>query len=146
MTRGRSVLTNHHADEQQKCSMLVVPGWYDAVYLVPQFSRVECGPLHNPTVGCPGPSAMAQIKVYMTLWRASGVRSWNAVTCSSVSNPQQHKPISRSRRCSNAQCFVALTASRRSVHFLELLRAKSWFFGGLICNVFFKRKFYVSEL
>jgi hypothetical protein len=65
-----------------------------------------------------------------------GLRSWNAVTCCSVSNQQQHKRFSRSRRCSNAQCLVAQIASRLSVPFLLLLSAKSWFFGGLLCNVF----------
>jgi len=142
MTRGRSVLTNHHADEQQKCSVLVIPGWYDAVYLVPQVctqsSRVECGPLHNLTDGCPGPGAMAQINIYMPLWRGSLGGSWNAVTCCSVSNPEQHKPFSRSRR-SSVQRTVAQIASRRSVLFLELLSANSWVIGGLLRSVFQKK-------
>ena len=58
-----------------------------------------------------------------------------------IKNQEEHKLRSRSKRYSIAQ------RSRRSVHFLLLLSAKSWLLRRVVCYAaFFKRKFYVSKL
>jgi hypothetical protein len=154
MTRGHSVLTNHRADEQQKCSIPVIPSWYDAVYVVPQVctqsSRVECEPLYNLMDGCPGPGAMAQINIYMPLWTASGGGGGGACGHEMQWLAALYRTQSNTNLLAEADVVpVHNVSSPKSFHvgrysFLNFLQRDLGFSVGYYAMVF-KRKFYMSK-
>jgi hypothetical protein len=152
MTRGRSDLTNHHADEQQKCSVPVIPGWYDAVYLVPRVCKqsrpVECGPLNILMGGSLGPGAVAQIKIYMPLWRAaSGGGGVAVMKCSDLLLCIKS---TATQTFQQKQTLFQCTMFDRPNHFTSVGNVsftswpKSWFFDGLLYNVLQKKVLHIQ--